>query len=169
MAQSTSRTPDDTYDMSHQGIWGIWTGQISPPFPSQPSSSTSRTPHLPGEPHSREPIKQGSQAWTSLKSQTQAPTTGTAASGFRPRTQSTTARAGRGSSLQPVSAPRIPAPGPAYIAAVNAMLQLKADLGVLASGEEAKRRLPGGERTPLRRLILGLCESVAGKKRDRVA
>lgn len=171
MSSSSSKSADEKYDLTHQGIWGIWTGQIgssTPATTTHPGRSgrlnSPRNAYLSSvEPTAREPIRQGSAAWASLKSQSSqgsaAPSSGastasSAVSGFRPRTLSSNSRAGRGAGASN-ALPQAPAPSDEYLAAVSGIYEAK-------TGLKGSDSLPSGGRTECRRMILALCEGGVG-------
>lgn len=169
MTTKTSISSNSAYNLTHQGIWGIWTGQISPPTtsavpaarPGRSGPNSSRSGASSADPVVREPIRQGSAAWASLKSQahrdpsqTPTPASSTAAvSSFRPRTLSSNSRARATAST---STPSVPVPSEEYLMATAEITQLKVESGL--AGHSAKSALPGGDRTACRRMILALCE-----------
>lgn len=179
MSTGTSVNPNSMFNLTHQGIWGIWTGQISPPSlassPAVPpprnargSSSNSRNGNHSADPAVREPIRQGSAAWASLKSQNQPSQSHLSAgninsgsgataglSNFRPRTLSSNSRARNSGILN--SASQIPPPSDEYLAMVTGLYQQKVENG--KGGISTRQSLPSGNRTACRRMILALCES----------
>lgn len=154
-------------DLTHQGIWGIWTGQLALPTAAQSSSTSGRARSTaPSGSKTREPIRENSRAWESLKSQAQpsqnltpssgGTTPGSVVPGFRPRTMSSTSRAGRLGSVGASTVSRAPVPTDEHIAAVANLYQAKGGSGGRAG--KGKQVLPSGERTACRRGILALCE-----------
>lgn len=147
-------------NLTYAGIHAIWTGQDLALFPVSPQSPASTRSHSTlladlGRPPSqnttpREPVKQGSAAWTSLRNN-QLPT----------RSQST-----------PVDTPppgshygdgsREPLPDADFAAAVETMnARRDADDHI---GKVGKNRLPPSEKAAQRRMILAVCgEREAGE------
>ena len=164
MAPSNSRHPSFPQDFMHLGVWQIWTGSLSAPSSTSssgllgsPSASARRLSNQTSTATETQPIRQGSAAWTALK-KTQSAEVGSTtpaymgSSGYRPRTQSGASTRRSGQMAGALSA--APNPSPDWLTAAASINQLRTELQ--APGAPGQHALPNGDRSALRRLVLGI-------------
>nr|XP_031857269.1 uncharacterized protein CI109_007324 [Kwoniella shandongensis]KAA5524341.1 hypothetical protein CI109_007324 [Kwoniella shandongensis] len=153
------------YNLTHLGIFPIWTGAgvVDTVEPSSPTSvrsgSTLVDPPNPYRAH--EPVRQGSAAWNAL-SQVPFPhsrhsTTSTPGNDTPPRSRKASERRGQSQELDI---------DPDYLSAVHNLNQHRSELGGVGKPGVVPAAL-GGHRTELRKLILSICgENGEGGKEE---
>ena len=157
MAPSNSRHPSFTQGFTHLGAWQLWTGSILSPTsatPGSPSASLRRLSNQTATTAETQPIRQGSAAWAALK-KTQSgevPTT-YGPNTYKPRTLSAVSNSRRSGQVGEVIS-AAPNPSQEWLTAAASINQLRAELG--APGAPGRHPLPNGERSSLRRFILGI-------------
>ncbi|WVR03585.1 hypothetical protein IAU60_000577 [Kwoniella sp. DSM 27419] len=136
------------YNLTHHGIFPIWFGVSNDRHPSSPNSINSNTTlqdnHGPG------PVRQGSAAWTALKSQSSAPHSRQTSS---PMPGSSTP-AGR--KVSDRRGDRLPDVDREYVAALEALNQHRKEVGGVGK-PGIVRAAVGGARGEMRKLVLAVC------------
>jgi hypothetical protein len=137
------------HNLTNSGVLSIWSSLGHPTTAAvhgSPTSLRSGSTFVSEVSAAREPIRQGSAAWASLKSQTQPHT---------PASTASPAPAGNSKAKPKPEAPPLPPLDPEWLSSISAINTARTEAGHI--GAPGKHALPPGERAAMRRMILALC------------